>query len=75
MALDVTELEAAAGAGLLQPLESLLNESALADLYPFARQAGTFDGRLLAVQFVADVDHVVYLPDQIKVPPTTWATH
>lgn len=73
VAMDVTELEAAAAAGLLQPLEPLLDENLIAVLYPFARRAGTFDGRLLAVQFISDVDHVVYLPERIKVPPTTWA--
>jgi ABC-type glycerol-3-phosphate transport system substrate-binding protein len=73
IALDTAELEQAAASGLLQPLDALLDPALVKDLYPFARQAGEFDGHLLAVQFVADLDHVVYNRAQVGAPPQTWA--
>jgi ABC-type glycerol-3-phosphate transport system substrate-binding protein len=71
IALDVSELEAAATSGLLQPLESLLDDMD-AGLYPFATSAGRFGDHLLAVQFAADLEHLAYRTDQVKTPPGTW---
>ena len=73
VALDVSELEAAAAAGLLQPLDGLLDKSVTDSLYPFAVSAGKFDDRLLAVQYVADLDHLAYRKSEVKKPPLTWA--
>jgi maltose-binding protein MalE len=73
MALDVTELEQAAGLGLLRPLEGLLDAPLLADLYPFARQSGQFGDQLLAVAYLADVEHVIYNRTRVTEPPSTWA--
>lgn len=73
VALDVIELEQAAAVGLLQSVDDLLDPELLAGLYPFATANGRFGDRLLAVQFVADVEHVVYLKDQAEVPPDTWS--
>lgn len=72
VALDVIELEQAAAAGLLQPLDGLLDPELVAGLYPFAGANGRFNGRLLAVQLTADIEHVVYLKEQIETPPLTW---
>ncbi len=72
VALDVTELESAVETGMLLPLDDLIDETVLAGLYPFARSAGQFDGKLLAVQFIADLDHVAYTPGLVKTPPATW---
>ncbi len=72
VALDVFELEQAANSGLLQPLNSLLAEKVLQQLYPFARTAGQFQGQLLAVQYVADVEHVAFQPGAVPSPPQTW---
>lgn len=72
VALDVAELESAVETGLLQSLDDLIGEAALAQLYPFARSAGHFDGRLLAVQFIADLEHVAYTPGSVKASPVTW---
>ncbi|MBM4458683.1 MAG: extracellular solute-binding protein [Chloroflexi bacterium] len=71
--LDVAELEPAAGAGVLQPLDNLLTPEVVNGLYPFARQAGQFGGRLLAVQYVADLDHVIYNRGRLTSLPSTWA--
>jgi ABC-type glycerol-3-phosphate transport system substrate-binding protein len=74
VALDVAELEAAANAGLLQPLDGLLDKSVTDALYPFAVSGGKFGDRLLAVQYVADLDHLVYRQDAVDAAPSTWAT-
>lgn len=73
VALDVIELEVAAAAGLLQPLDGLLAPELLAGLYPFATANGQFGNRLLAVQLIADVEHIVYTEDQAARPPATWS--
>jgi ABC-type glycerol-3-phosphate transport system substrate-binding protein len=70
--LDTAELEKAAGLGLLQPLDKLLAPQLLADLYPFAREVGQFDGQQLAVQYVADLDHVAYSRAKVAAPPINW---
>jgi ABC-type glycerol-3-phosphate transport system substrate-binding protein len=72
VALDVSELEAAAEVGLLQPLDGLLAEDIIDGLYPFAVSSGRFDGRLLAVQYAADIDHLVYRPKEAAEAPPTW---
>ncbi len=73
VALDVAELEEAVAAGVLQPLTSFLDDKVTDDLYPFAREAGQFDGQLYAVQFLSDLDHAVYLPSQVAEPPGQWS--
>lgn len=70
--LDVFELEQAVSAGLLQPLDQLLAEEVLQQLYPFARTAGRFQGQLLAVQYIADLEHVIFLSNVVPNPPRTW---
>ena len=72
--LDTAELEKAAGLGLLQPLDKLLPPQLLAELYPFAREVGKFDGQQLAIQYIADLDHVVYSRARVPVPPLNWNT-
>jgi ABC-type glycerol-3-phosphate transport system substrate-binding protein len=73
VALDVAELEAAADAGLLQPLDGLLDKSVTDALYPFAVSGGKFGDRLLAVQYAADLDHLVYKQEEAGKVPPTWA--
>jgi ABC-type glycerol-3-phosphate transport system substrate-binding protein len=72
VALELTELELAAQEGLIQPLDALLDASVGANLYPFARAAALFDNRLLAVPYVADIEHAAYLSSQVQTPPATW---
>lgn len=72
VALDVSELEQAAAVGLLQPLDDLLEESLTVDLYPFATSAGRFGDRLLAIQFIANLEHLAYRPEQVQRPPANW---
>jgi ABC-type glycerol-3-phosphate transport system substrate-binding protein len=70
--LDVNELAAAVEAGYLQPLDGLLPADLVADLYPFAREAATFDGRLFGLQYQADLDHLVYNTGKISLAPRSW---
>jgi ABC-type glycerol-3-phosphate transport system substrate-binding protein len=70
--LDVTELEMAVEAGLLQPLDLLLDGGVTTDLYPFARSAGFFDDRRMSVQHLVNLEHVAYLTSQVEAPPATW---
>jgi multiple sugar transport system substrate-binding protein len=70
--IDVDELGAAVQAGLVQPLDDLVPADLVADLYPFARTAAIFDGRLYALQFWADLDHLVYNTGKITIPPRSW---
>ncbi len=73
IALDVSELEQAASLGSLVPLESLLEPQTLAALYPFARQTGQFGGKQIAVQILADFEHVIYDRGRIEGIPLAWA--
>ncbi len=70
--LDVMEVELAVEAGLLQPLDLLLEGEVTAGLYPFALSAGVFDDRRMAVQHIANLEHVAYLTSQVEAPPATW---
>ena len=73
VALDTAELEQAVSLGLLQPLDSTLSRTITPTLYAFAKQAGQFDGRTMAIPYVADVEHAVYNRDRMSQPPSTWA--
>ena len=70
--VDVDELGIAVQAELLRPLDELLPADLVADLYPFAVKAGTVDERLYALQYQADLDHLVYSTGRMAVPPSSW---
>jgi ABC-type glycerol-3-phosphate transport system substrate-binding protein len=70
--LNVDELGAAAQAGVVQPLNDLISPELIADLYPFAQKAGTFEGQLYALQFQANLDHLAYNTGRLAVPPRSW---
>ncbi len=70
--IDVDELGTAVQAEVLQPLENLIPPAMVTDLYPFARQAATFDDRLYGLQYQADLDHLVYNTGRLTVPPRSW---
>jgi multiple sugar transport system substrate-binding protein len=71
--LDVYEVGQVVQAGLAQPLDSLLSPDLVADLYAFAREACTFDGKLYCLQIEADLDHLVYNSFRLSRPPASWA--
>jgi len=68
--LDTLELDEAAMAGLIQPLDDLVSNELQQDLFPFARHS--FDGQLMGIQFEADVEHLIYNTNKIDSPPLTW---
>lgn len=72
VALDAVEVEKAVEAGLLQPLDGLLDPAVTEKLYPFASEAGQFGERLYAIQYLADLGHASYLPAQVAEPPANW---
>lgn len=71
--IDMDELDDAVQAGLVQPLDELLPSDLAADLYPFVREACTFDGRLYCLPIQADLEHMAYDPTRIDTPPSTWS--
>lgn len=73
IALDTADLEAAARSGLLQPIDDLLPIDLAADLYPFARDLGSIDGKVYGVIYSADLEHLVINTNAIKSPPTKWS--
>jgi multiple sugar transport system substrate-binding protein len=71
--IDADQLGDAVQAGLVQPLDGLVAAGLVADLYPFARDACTVDGKLYCLQFEADLDHLVYNPNKMSRPPLSWS--
>ena len=72
VALDAVDVEKAVDAGLLQPIDTLLDTKVTENLYPFASEAGLLGKRLYAIQYLADIDHAAYLSSQITEPPSRW---
>jgi multiple sugar transport system substrate-binding protein len=70
--IDMNELGTAVQAELLHPLDAFIPEDLIADLFPAVRVAGTFDGQLYALQFQADVEHLVYNTGKMTIPPRSW---
>jgi ABC-type glycerol-3-phosphate transport system substrate-binding protein len=74
IAIDTRILPEVARKGLIVPLDGLFPAQVLADLYPFAIEAGTVDDQLMGVQFeVSSVEHAIYNPSKIAQAPATWA--
>jgi ABC-type glycerol-3-phosphate transport system substrate-binding protein len=70
--LDIDELGPAVQAAVVQPLSELIPPELVADLYPFAQEAGTFEGQLYALQFQANLDHLAYNTGRMTIPPRSW---
>ena len=68
--LDTLELDEAAAAGLIQPLDDLVSSEVQQDLFPFARRS--FNEQLMGIQFEADVEHLIYNTNKIDSAPITW---
>lgn len=73
IALDAAELGKAVDAGLVQPLDELVDPAVTEKLYPFASEAGLFNEHLYGVQYLADIDHAAYRPAQVVEAPNSWA--
>jgi multiple sugar transport system substrate-binding protein len=72
VAIDTIELEAAAQAGLLQPLDELISTELQEDLFPFAQQVGHFEDQLVGLQFETDIEHLIYNTNKLEEVPLTW---
>ncbi len=70
--VDVDEVGALVYAGLAQPLDAFLLPHLVDGLYPFAREACTFEGRLYCLQIAADLDHLVYNSFRLANAPASW---
>jgi ABC-type glycerol-3-phosphate transport system substrate-binding protein len=71
--VDAFELAPLVRAGVATPLQDLVSEELVADLFPFAQQACTFGDDLIALQFEADIEHAIYYTRTLETPPATWA--
>jgi len=71
VAIDTVELDEAAQAGLLQPLDELISAELQEDLFPFAQEAGRFEGQLVGLQFETDIEHLIYNTNKLEEPPLT----
>lgn len=71
--VDPFEMEPLVREGLAQPMQGLVADELIEDLYPFARDACRFDDELLGIQFEADIEHLVYYTGALEEPPATWA--
>ncbi len=70
--LNMDDLGTAVQAGLLQPLGDVLPPDLTGDLYPLARRAGTVDGQLYSLQYLADLEHLVYNTGKMTAAPASW---
>ncbi len=68
--LDTSELDEAAEAGLIQPLDDIVSSEVQQDLFPFARRS--YDGKLMGLQFEAEVEYLIYNTNKIDSPPMAW---
>lgn len=73
IALDTTDLQAAARSGLLQPIDDLIPSDLAADLYPFAKDLGSIDGKLYGIVYSADLEHLVINTRVIPAAPSKWS--
>jgi ABC-type glycerol-3-phosphate transport system substrate-binding protein len=71
--VDAFQLGPLVRAELAQPLQDLIADEITTDLFPFAREACTFDDELLAIQFETDIEHLIYYTEALEEPPATWA--
>jgi ABC-type glycerol-3-phosphate transport system substrate-binding protein len=70
IALDSVDLETAARAGLLQPIDALLPADLINDLFPFARDLVTINGETFGLIYSADVEHLITMSNDPA--PTNW---
>jgi ABC-type glycerol-3-phosphate transport system substrate-binding protein len=69
--LPTSQVYAAIHDGHLRPLGKLLSAATMQDLYGFATTE-VIDGRLLALGFAVDIEHLAYDPVRVESPPATW---
>lgn len=70
--VDARDLGVLYSANLLQPMQDLLPENVLNDLFPFARSLAVQFGQPYALPMAADIEHAVYDQRRLDAPPLTW---
>ncbi len=70
--IDSRELDSAARAGLLQPLDRDLPSGFYADLLPPAQQLARYQGRWLSLPVTLEVQHLAYNSKTVRTPPANW---
>ena len=73
VALGRDDLALAAEAGLVEPLESFVPATTLADLYPFAQELGRVNGVWVGLPFAADARVLAYATNFYPTPPALWS--
>ena len=71
--LPMEDLAAAASLGVLQPLDSVLLDLAVEDLYPFANESGLFEGERLAIPYEVDIRILAYDAPTVGSVPLAWS--
>lgn len=70
--LDEADLQVAAQAGLLQPMDGRIPPDLEADLFPFAVGLGRVGDATFGLPLAAEVRHLAYLPTALPAPPISW---
>jgi ABC-type glycerol-3-phosphate transport system substrate-binding protein len=73
IALDTSDLEIAARAGLLQPIDRSIPTDFTADFFPAARDLGSVDGELYGLVYSLDLEHAAYNTKVTATAPITWS--
>jgi ABC-type glycerol-3-phosphate transport system substrate-binding protein len=72
IALSYDQMQVAAGAGLLHPLDGLTDILQDSDWYVFARELGNVKNAAYGFPFAADTQLIVYRPAVFEAPPSSW---
>lgn len=70
--LDTTDLETAAGLGLIQPLDEILSPATMTDRFPFATELGMVNGQTFGFVIGSDMQHLAYRPTLFDSLPISW---
>lgn len=72
IALPFADVDPAAAAGFLQPLDGILDADLRAQLFPAARIVAAREQGWLAQPFVTDFEHLAFQPAALSDPPVDW---
>jgi ABC-type glycerol-3-phosphate transport system substrate-binding protein len=70
--IDSRDVDQAARAELLQPLDRDLPSGAFVDLLPPAQKLAEYDGQWLTLPLTLDLQHLAYNTKVVHEPPATW---
>ena len=71
--LDEADLQVAAQAGLLQPLDGRIPPDLEADLFPFAVGLGRVSEATFGLPLAAELQHLAYSPALLSSSPVSWS--